>query len=94
LLFGPSCGAQGAVLFSRNTPERAGLALSGRCTNCGADGQIVVHHRSPGLNTTRLLCTLYPEQPEQLELPLVTQGGSTATDLTNLEQASLFVLTG
>jgi len=27
-------------------------------------------------------------------LPLVTQGGSTATDLTNLEQASLFVLTG
>ena len=29
-----------------------------RCTNCGADGQIVVHHRSPGLNTTRLLCTL------------------------------------
>ena len=35
----------------------------------------------------------HPEQAEQLELPLVTQGGSTATDLTNLEQASLFVLT-
>jgi hypothetical protein len=35
----------------------------------------------------------HPKQPEQLELPLVIQGGSTATDLTNLEQTSLFVLT-